>query len=316
MVMKSMEGKPVKKSEVPLPPSEAGLPTIEAEPWLEVDPDPKIFLEGPSFDREGNLYVSSIFNGRVLKITPTKKVTTIFEKPGVLPDGTAVHKDGRLFLACLSGELIALNTDGSNVTVIEARYQGNPKSLNDLVFDAKGNLYVTDFTGHFADLTGGVYRYSADFKTVQPVIQNLAAANGISLSPEGNVLWVSETCRNTLLRLELLEDGIGINPIAGATIPYRFTGGPGGCDSMAVDAEGNVYQCLIFQGRALILNKRGVPVANVLIPGRDEGKHLGTANLAFRPGTDEVLITGWGEGGAWIYKFRGLAKGLSLYSHQ
>jgi tetrathionate reductase subunit B len=24
----------------------------------------------------------------------------------------------------------------------------------------------------------------------------------------------------------------------------------------------------------------------------------------------------WGEGGAWIYKFRGLAKGLTLFSHQ
>jgi lactonase len=148
------------------------------------------------------------------------------------------------------------------------------------------------------------------------VIQNLASANGVALAPEGNVLWVSETCRNNLLRLELLEDGVTINPIAGATIPYRFTGGPGGCDSMRVDVEGNIYQCMIFQGRALILNKRGVPVANVVIPGREEGKHMGTTNLAFKPGTDEVFIMAWGEGGAWIYKFQGLAKGLTLFSHQ
>ena len=143
-----------------------------------------------------------------------------------------------------------------------------------------------------------------------------AAANGVAFSPEGNVLWVSETCRNTLLNLELLEDGVTINPIAGATIPYRFTGGPGGCDSMAVDVEGNVYQCLIFQGRALILNKRGIPIANVLIPGRDEGKNLGTTKLAFKPGTNEVFIMAWGKAGAWIYKFRGLAQGLKLFSHQ
>lgn len=304
------------KSEVPLPPSEANLPTIKAEPWLQVEPDPNVFLEGPSFDREGNLYVTSIFDGRVFKITPNKKVTTIFNKKGVLLDGTAIHKDGRLFVACLSGELIAMNPDGTNVTYIEPRYQGKPKSLNDLVFDSKGNLYVTDFTGNFADPTGGVYRFSSDFKTVNPVIERLASANGIALAPEGNVLWVSETCRNALLRLELLEDGITINPIAGATVPYRFTGGPGGCDSMRVDVEGNVYQCLIFQGRAMILNKRGVPVANVLIPGRDEGKHLGTTNLAFKPDTNEVFIMAWGKGGAWIYKFRGLAKGLKLFSHQ
>ena len=303
------------KSEVPLPPSEVSLPTIRAEPWLRVEANPSVFLEGPSFDREGNLYVSSVFDGRVFKIAPDKKVTTIFNKKGILPDGMAIHKDGRLFVVCLSGEVIAMNTNGSNVTTIEARYQGRPKSGNDLVFDSKGNLYVTDFTGNFADPTGGVYRFSSDFKTVQPVIQNLASANGVALAPDEKVLWVSETCRNNLLRLELLEDGVTINPIAGATIPYRFAGGPGGCDSMRVDVEGNVYQCMIFQGRALILNKRGVPVANVLIPGRDRGKHLGTTNLAFKPGTNEVFIMAWGEGGAWIYKFRGLAKGLKLFSH-
>lgn len=304
------------KSEVPLPPSEAGLPIIKAEPWLQVEPDPNVFLEGPSFDREGNLFVTSIFDGRVFKITPDKKVTTIFNKKGVLPDGSAIHKDGRLFLACLTGELIAMNRDGSNVTKIEARYQGKPKSLNDLVFDSKGNLYITDFTGTFANPTGGVYRFSSDFKDVKPVVENLASANGIAFAPEGNVLWVSETCKNALLRLELLEDGVTINPIAGATVPYRFTGGPGGCDSMTVDIEGNVYQCLIFQGRALILNKRGIPIANVLIPGRDEGKNLGTTKLAFKPGTNEVFIMAWGKAGAWIYKFRGLAQGLKLFSHQ
>jgi len=304
------------KNEAPLPPSEAGLPTIKAEPWLQVEASPNTFLEGLSFDRQGNLYASSVFDGRIFKITPDKKVTTIFNKKGVLPDGTAIHKDGRLFVVCLSGEVIAMNTDGSNVTFIEARYQGKPKSGNDLVFDSKGNFYVTDFTGNFADPTGGVYRFSADFNTVQPVIQNLASANGVALAPEGNVLWASETCRNNLLRIELLEDGVTVNPIAGATIPYRFSGGPGGCDSMRVDAEGNVYQCMVFQGRAVILNKRGIPVANVLIPGREAGKHLGTTNLAFKPGTNEVFITAWGEGGAWIYKFRGLAKALKLFSHQ
>jgi lactonase len=304
------------KSELPLPPSEAHLQIILAEPWLQVEADPNVFLEGPSFDRQGNLYVSSVFDGRIFKITPDKKVTTIFNKKGVLPDGMAIHKDGRLFVACLSGELMAMNTDGSNVTTFAPRYQGKPKSLNDLVFDGKGNLYVTDFTGNFADPTGGIYRFSSDFNTVQPVIEHLASANGVALAPEGNVLWASETCRNQLLRIELMEDGVTVNPIAGATIPYRFTGGPGGCDSMRVDSAGNVYQCLVFQGRAMILNKRGIPVAHVLIPGRDEEKHLGTTNLAFKPGTREVYIMAWGKGGAWIYKFRGLAKGLELFSHK
>ena len=306
----------ISTSVVPLPPSLTGLPTITAEPWVQIDAGPHIFLEGPAFDREGNLFVSSIFDSRILKITPEKKVTTIFSKEGLLPDGIAIHKDGRLFVVCLTGKIIAINPDGSNLTYIEARYQGRPRSGNDLVFDSQGNFYVTDFTGTISDPTGGVYHFSADLKTVKPVIERLAMANGISLSPEGNVLWVSVTASNLLVRLQLQEDGISLDPFEGTHIPYRFMGAPGGCDSNAVDAEGNLYQCIIFQGRVLILNQAGIPIANVLIPGRDEGKHLRSTNVAFKPGTDQVFLTTSGEGGAWIYQFRGLAKGLALFSHQ
>ncbi|MBW2066743.1 MAG: SMP-30/gluconolactonase/LRE family protein [Deltaproteobacteria bacterium] len=305
----------VSDSVVPLPPSLAGLPKLKVEPWLQVDPG-DLFLEGPAFDREGNLFVSSIFDGRVLKITPDKKVTTVFKQEGLLPDGIAIHKDGRLFLACLSGKVVAVNPDGSDMTEIKVKYQGFPRSANDLVFDSKGNLYVTDFIGTAADPKGGVYWYSSDLKTIKPVFQDLASANGIALFPQGNVLWVSETGRNAIHRLQLLEDGVTIVPIAGSGIPYRFVGGPGGCDSMALDSKGNVYQAMIFQGRILILNSGGIPIAQVLSPGRDEGRLLRTTNVAFKPGTDEVYITVSGKGGAWIYRFKGLAKGLTLYSHQ
>jgi len=141
---------------VPLPPSLTGLPTITAEPWVQVDPGPNVFLEGPAFDRQGNLFVSSIFGSRISKITPGKKVTTVFSKEGLLPNGIGIHKDGRLFVVCLTGKIITINPDGSNLTYIEARYQGRPKAGNGLVFDSKGDFPVTDFLGTVADSTRGV----------------------------------------------------------------------------------------------------------------------------------------------------------------
>lgn len=304
------------KSIVPIPPELVSLPTINAEPWLQIEPDPTTFLEGPAFDRQGNLFLTSILDGRILKITPQKQVTTVFTNKNIQPAGCAFHKDGRLFVACMSGELIAMNPHGGNVKYIEAKYNGKPQRFNDLVFDRRGNLYVTDFTGTVSDPTGGVYRFSSDFKTVQPVIKRLASANGISLSPEGNVLWVGETCRNAVLCIELLEDGVTVCTVAGACYPYYSTGGPGGPDSNKVDKEGNLYQCLIFQGRAIVLNAHGIPIANVVVNGRDEGKQLRTSNLAFKPGTREAYIVSSGEGGAWVHRFEGLAEGLPLFSHQ
>jgi lactonase len=305
----------ISSSAVPVPPDLAGLPNIVPEAWVQIEDSPQTFLEGPAFDRAGNLFVSSVFDGRIFRITPDKKVTTIVNQQGLMPDGIAIHKDGRLFIACLTGKIMTINPDGSNLTAIEAKFQGKPQSANDLVFDQKGNFYVTDFTGTVSKPTGGVYRFSADLTKVQPVVENLASANGVRLSAEGNVLWVSETARNALLRLELQSDGISLVPITGNTYPYHFTGFPGP-DSLALDQKGNVYQALIFQGRVQILNRSGIPLANVLLPDRDKGKHLGVTNLAFKPGTDQVYMTVFGDGGAWIYRFKGLAPGVTPFSHQ
>jgi lactonase len=302
------------RSPVPLPSEVKDLPAISAETWLQIGDSPALFLEGPAFDRAGNLYVSSLLDGRVLKITPEKNVTTVLEQKGLLPNGIAFHKDGRMFVACSSGKLVSLAPDGTNLTEIAARYQGKPASLNDLVFDSKGNLYVTDFIGHPGNATGGVYRFSADFTKVEPVLEGLALANGIALTPSGKELWIVETGRSDIVFLQLLDDGITIRPPAGCNIPFRFTGG--GCDSMTVDAEGNAYVCINGQGRIAVLNPKGIPVANVLIPGRDEGLHLAVTNVKFKPGTDEAYATVSGKGGGWVYKFKGLAKAVALFGDQ
>jgi len=307
----------VQKSVVPIPPDLAGLLTKKAKPWLQLDTDASMTLEGPSFDRQGNLFVTSIRPGRIFKVTPRKRMSVIFESKDIQTNGTAFHKDGRLFVACLTGELLAINPDGTNVTIMKLTYQGKAISLNDLVFDSKGNLFVTDFTGNVSDPTGGVYHLlSPDFTTVREVLRNLWAANGVSLSPNERVLWVSETLRNTIARVDLLPDGVTPNPRAGVSYVFYSTGGPGGPDSNRVDAEGNLYQAFIFQGRVVILNSRGIPIANVVVPGRDEGKYLRTTNLAIKPGAREGYLCASGEGGAWLYKFEPLANGVKLFSHQ
>jgi lactonase len=305
----------MKKSIVPLPPDLQSLPTIEAECWVQISPDSNLRIEGPAFDREGDLFVTSPYHGRIFKITPQKQINTIFDNKNIKPIGCAIHKDGRLFLACGTGELMTMNPDGSDVNFITPRFNGKPEKMNDLVFDPQGNLYVTDFTGTVPYPTGGVYRFSSDFSRVDQILEHLAGANGVSLAPEGNVLWVGETFRNAILRIALQDDGVGISPVDGVCYAYYSTGVPGGPDSNKVDIEGNLYQCIVSQGRVVVLNAHGIPVANVVIPGRDEGMHLKSTNLAFKPGTSEGYITAGGEGGPCVYRFPALADGLLLFSH-
>jgi lactonase len=307
----------------PLPPGEAGLRSIKAEPWLKIDAR-DVFLKGMAFDRQNNLLVMAAYPGKVdksmagrvdrsiLKITPAKAITTVIKQQGVRLCDHAIHKDGRIFIACLTGELLVVNPDGSGLKPITTRWQGKPEELSDLTFDSNGNLYVTDFTGKPGNPTGGVYRWSPDLQSVDPLMPNLVTPNGIAFTPGEKSLWVSCSLAKELSHLTLDEDRKRVQQ---AAVLYKLSG-PGG-DGIRIDAQGNIYLAMNFQGRVLIFDKHGAPIADVLLPGRERGELLSTANVAFKPGTDEVYVVASGEtGGSWIYRFQGLAKGLPLYSHQ
>jgi len=183
------------------------------------------------------------------------------------------------------------------------------------VFDARGGFYFTDFRGASTDPKGGVYYVSPDSETITPVLPHLAMANGIALSPDGKELWATEFSRNLLHRVEL-ADATTATPI-GTAIAYHFTGPAP--DSMRADADGNLYVAMYGQGRVLVFNRNGIPIGQVLLPGREEGHNLRSTSLAIKPGTDDLFIVtndGPGGQGSMIFHARGFAKALKLYSHQ
>jgi len=103
----------------------------------------------------------------ILSITPDKQITTLIKQNRYRLVDHVIHKDGRIFIACLSGELLVANPDGSELKPVTSRSNGKPQSPSDLAFDSKGNLYVTDFIGNAANPTGGVYRWSSDLQSVE-----------------------------------------------------------------------------------------------------------------------------------------------------
>jgi lactonase len=307
----------------PLPENEAHLPQIKSEPWLRVDPG-NVVLKGMAFDRQDNLFVIASYPGAndkglagrldrsILRITPKKEVTTVYKEHGVRMCDHAIHKDGRIFVACLTGELLVMQPDGSEVKAISSRWNSKPEELSDLTFDKHGALYVTDFTGKPGNPAGGVYRWSPDFTMVEPFGPKLVSPNGIAFTRDESSLWVSCSFDKKLVQLNLSRDRMSVTGIGAS---YALSGAGG--DGIRVDKKDNVYLAMNFQGRSMIFNAKGEPVANVLLPGRERGELLASPNLAFRPGTDEVYAVASGDvGGTWIYRFRGLAEGLPLYSHQ
>ena len=77
-------------------------------------------LEGPCFDRNGNLLFSDVYEGRVLRLTPDKHLSVVFTKNKLGPGGLAFHKDGLIFIAGVGdlrspGSIVTINPDGSNM---------------------------------------------------------------------------------------------------------------------------------------------------------------------------------------------------------
>lgn len=69
----------------------------------------------------------------------------------------------------------------------------------------------------------------------------------------------------------------------------------------------------------MAFNRNGIPIGQVLLPGRDDGHNLQSTNTALKPGTNDLYIVtsdGTRGQGATIFQAQAFAKALPLYSHQ
>ncbi len=300
----------------PIPVSERGLPVAVAEPYFQVS-EGMLALEGPAFDRQGNLLFVDVYGGRVFRLTPERQMTTLYTDAQLCPAGIGIHKDGRVFLAGIgnfgAGAVIALDPDGTNARVIVPPGAGHV--IDDMVFDNHGGFYFSDFKGSSTNPVGGIHYVTPDFGTIIPVLPGMSAANGVALSQDGTVLWATEFCASRVHRVEL-ANATTPRPF-GTSVTYQCVGRAP--DSMRTDVDGNVYVAMYNQGRVLAFNPLGIPIGQILLPGREENHFLKVASLAFVPGSREMLIVARdeiGRRGSMIFRAEGLAMGTKMYSHQ
>jgi lactonase len=281
------------------------LQTVTAEHFFHVSDKPVTHLEGLCFDRSGDLYFARIYDGVIVKLDmKTLKITEVYKDDNLRPAAVKIHKDGRLFICCVEmhgkyGCIMTLNPDGSNPQVFLPGM-----SVDDLVFDSKGGFYFTHFAGTLRDPIGGVYYVTPDMKTVTPIFKNMAGPNGVALSTDEKVLWITETYAGRLHR-------IAVDNPHSACVPYQFTGylGP---DSCSIDEDDNVYVAMFGQGRVIVFNPYGYPIGQVLLPDRENGHSLCSSHPMVRPGAKELYITACDDIGgenAWLFRAGSYAKG-------
>jgi len=240
------------------------------------------FLEGPVFDADGNLFVTDVPFGRIFRIDPQGQWTLVAEYDGE-PNGMKFRNARELIIADYrNGLMVCEIASGTVRPFLERRNSERFKGVNDLVFDAAGNLYFTDQgqTG-LHDPTGRLYRLRPSGQ-LDLLLGNVPSPNGVALSPDERVLYLGVTRGNAVWRVPLLEDG------SVAKVSAFFTSyGPSGPDGLAVDSGGRVIVANPGLGYAWVLNTRAEPVEVIRSP-------VGTSltNVAFGgPGRRTLYCT-------------------------
>jgi gluconolactonase len=202
------------------------------------------FLEGPVFTPSGDLLVTDIPNGRIFEVSPAGRWSVRAGYDG-WPNGLALHRDGRLFIADARLGLLCLAQGKSEPEPLVTAWRGSPfLGLNDLVIGSDGSIYVTDqgLTGH-QDPRGRVFRVSPD-GSVTCLLQGVPSPNGIALAADESALLLAVTRANAVWRLPF--DLAGEVVRAGTFLQLSGGGGP---DGLALHRSG-----------ALILAQLGIGV--------------------------------------------------------
>ncbi|MDB5582291.1 MAG: gluconolactonase [Bradyrhizobium sp.] len=262
------------------------------------------FLEGPSFDRDGNLYCVDVGFGRILKVSPEGAFSVVTAYDGE-PNGLKIHRDGRLFVADRRRGIVIIDPVTGTPDFVLERYDIEPfRGLNDLVFSQSGDLYFTDQgLSDLAHPYGRVFRLGATGR-LDLLLEGLPSPNGIALDPGDHVLYVAVTRSNAVLRVPLLADG---RPSRVLNF-IQLTGG-GGPDGLAVDQDGGIAIAHPM-GAVWLFDKCGQPALRIDLC---EGI-LGT-NIAFGgPDGRRLYITGSDTGTIQVADLP--SPGLAMFSHR
>ncbi len=216
------------------------------------------FVEGPSFDADGNLYIVDIPFGRIFKITPDAKWSLAVEYEG-WPNGLKIGRDGRILVADYMHGIMELDAKAGRMQpVLTSRNSESFRGCNDLHIASNGDIYFTDQgqTG-LHDPTGKVYRLSTSGR-LDCLIDTGVSPNGLVLDPAEATLFVAMTRDNAVWRLPFMKDR-SVSKVG------RFCSmfGPSGPDGITMDKAGRLFVAHASLGHVFVFAPNGELIARI-----------------------------------------------------
>jgi len=220
------------------------------------------FTEGPTSDKKGNVFFVDQDNDRIMEWSADGKLST-FLQPSGYANGMMFDANGNL-IACADehNQLWSIAPD-KTVTVLVTNFQGKYlNGPNDVWVAPNGAMFITDpfykrtWWDHttMALTNEEVFYLSPDRKNLVRVTDDLKKPNGITGTPDGKNLFVSDIGARQTWRYDIQPDG----SLTNKTIICAL-----GSDGMTIDEEGNLY----LTGRGVtVFDKTGKQIDHIDVP--------------------------------------------------
>ena len=262
--------------------------------------------EGPIALPDGSMVFCETVLARVAKVDKDGKASTFVDEAHANgPNGLSWDPKGRLVGATTAPGHMGVQViypQGSEA-VLADNFEGKAfVRPNDLIVDKKGGIYFTDPANiPNPPMPPAVYYLPPGGGKVIKVADGIDFPNGVSISPDGKVLYINDTGGEYLLAYDIQKDGTLRNRRNFAKYEgLTTTGGriTGGGDGFTIDTKGRVYAAA--GGSVQVFSPQGERLGIIPTSRRPQ-------NLAFAGPDMKTLYV---VGGGTVFKVQMLAQGI------
>jgi gluconolactonase len=257
------------------------------------------YAEGPVWSLDGYLLFGDTGTNKLLKFLPGKGVEEAGLRPGGV-SGNAYDADLRLYTCETHERRVIRQNKSGKVDVIAAKFEGKKfNAPNDIVVREDNHLWFTDPAFGSQQDSRDLDFYGVFHVTPKGEIEAIARwktrPNGIALSPNGRILYVTDSDSRTVHAFDVDKNGRATND---RVLISKLSGVPGG---VRTDSKGNVW--VAAKGIA-VYSSKGDLLHEIVMSEKP-------SNLAFGdPDYESLYVTA----GGYVYRMRTGIKGALPYA--